>query len=155
MTQATHEYPVKVFMNGQTVKIGIDLSCPLDGLSMIATPNIIINQNNNHFDIIMSFRSFPGDIICSPIPHHLIDEYRFYFNLGHLSPGEYTITANHVFDHESLPPQPGVEVFDFDETGFFVPHPVPVTNKATLIIMIVLLGFVAFKYFRRKRELII
>ena len=152
LTKAQIPPPIKVFFEGNNVQIGINLSCPWDGLSMSAIPNIIINQTNNHFDIIMSLPYNDPSIICSPLPPHVIDQVRFYFDLGVLVPGEYTITTNYVGNDESLPPQPEVEVFEFDQTSFFVAHPVPATNKTVMIIMIVLFGFAALIYFRRVRE---
>jgi len=150
ITKAQIPPPIKVFTSENSVQIGIYLECHLGELSTVTTPNIIIEQTQNHFEIILSL-SGPTDIICTPPPGDT-DQYRDYFNLGVLPSGEYTISVDYVLQNESIPPKTGIIVYNLYETGFSIPHSVTATNKTALIIMILLFGFLALIYFRSVRK---
>ncbi|MFK8010548.1 MAG: hypothetical protein AB8B80_00810 [Marinicellaceae bacterium] len=136
---------IKVFQEDGNVRIGIYVSCPYYGLSNKASPNIIITENNKHFDIIMSLRPPFGVARCSPLPPKFWDSIRQYYDLGELGSGTYTITAKYVSNNQSLPPSPGVPIYDFDQTGFTVAHSVPLLNNLGWLIFLILLIMMTFK----------
>lgn len=145
----SNEVPrVKVFQDGDTVRVGIYLGCYYVELSKITTPNYLITQSNNHFEIILSLHSTPYRR-CSPPPPEYIDQGRDYYNLGTLPAGEYTVTVKYVMEDASLPPESGVEVYELASVGFSAALAVPALNKYSVLILILLMGLVSFKL-RRK-----
>ena len=141
--------PIKIFDRADHIEIGIYISCVFGMLSKVAVPNIQLNADENHYEIIFSLEQH-SNVICSPIPPQYIDDVRHYFDLGQLEPGTYTVDLKYVENDSLLPPDDGVIVINYDQLSFQIAHPIPGLGLLGLLVLVLFLLFVSFSFFPNK-----
>lgn len=141
--------PIKIFDRADHIEVGIYVSCTFGMLSNIAIPNIQLNADENHYEIIFSLEQQPS-VICSPVPPQYIDDIRHYFDLGELAPGTYTVDLKYVENDSLLPPVDGVKVISYDYLSFQVAHPIPSLGLFGLLVLVLFLLFISFSLIPNK-----
>lgn len=117
---------IKIFNSNGEIEVGLNLTCPFNGLSQITNPNAILTRNSNEFEIILSLPEQDISIICSPLPPEFIDPLRDYFYLGYLETGDYSIIVRYVGNDEIIPPLTGIQIFEFSQLDFHITKPITV-----------------------------
>ena len=138
---------IKIFNNNGEIQVGLNLTCPFDGLSQIVTPNSILTTNTNSFEIILSLPYQNSTIICSPLPPEFIDPLREYFSLGQLEPGDYSINVKYVENDGIIPAGVGVVVYDFSQLNFQIDRPITIPTLNWLGILLIILFMVVIAGF--------